>query len=74
MKTVYSSFTEIDKRLRILNLQREIDREALNLQLKQAKTSLYPPKTVKAMLELLPVFLLPYIKKRWFSKKKKLHE
>ncbi len=36
----YNSFVEIDKRLRILSLQREIDKERLKFNLKQSKTDL----------------------------------
>ena len=38
----YSSFEEIDTRLRVLELQREIDKENLKLNLNSAKTNLLP--------------------------------
>lgn len=36
----YNSFKEIDDRLKILSLQREIDKESLKLNLKRSKTDL----------------------------------
>ncbi len=38
----YSNFEEIDKDLKILKLQREIDKEEIKLSLDQAKSSLSP--------------------------------
>ncbi|WP_339657031.1 DUF6327 family protein [uncultured Maribacter sp.] len=38
----YSSFEEIDTRLKILELQREIDQESLKLNLQNAKVDLVP--------------------------------
>lgn len=39
---VYSSFEEIDKDLKILKLQTEIDKEEIKLSIDQAKESLSP--------------------------------
>lgn len=38
----YSSLSEIDKRLEILSLQREIYKESMKLSLNKAKRDLYP--------------------------------
>ncbi|NHF59627.1 hypothetical protein FK220_009765 [Flavobacteriaceae bacterium TP-CH-4] len=38
----YSSFEEVDTRLRVLELQREIDKENLKLNLNSARTNLLP--------------------------------
>lgn len=38
----YNSFEEIDNRLKILNLQRKIDKENLKLNLKSSKIDLSP--------------------------------
>ena len=38
----YRSFTEIDRQLKILNLQREIDLEHFKLSLNRFRTDLYP--------------------------------
>ncbi len=42
MEAEYRSFSEIDDRLRILKLRREIDKESIKLHLKQAKFNFYP--------------------------------
>jgi hypothetical protein len=42
MNRPYTSFEEINHDLRILKLQREIDKEELKLNLQQTKNSLYP--------------------------------
>jgi hypothetical protein len=38
----YTSFEEINQDLRILKLQREVDKEHLKLNMQQVKNSLYP--------------------------------
>lgn len=43
MNTKYSSFEEIDTRLKILKLQRSIDQEGLKVNLNSAKINLLPP-------------------------------
>jgi len=40
MMKQYNSFEEIDNRLKILSLQREIDKESLKLNLKHSKTGI----------------------------------
>ncbi|WP_430682078.1 DUF6327 family protein [Maribacter aestuarii] len=47
MNTRYNSFEEIDTRLKILKLQREINRESLKINLNQAKINIVPRKLVK---------------------------
>lgn len=47
MNTKYSSFEEIDTRLKILKLQRSIDQEGLKVNLNSAKINLVPPLLVK---------------------------
>ena len=42
MVKVYSSFKEIDTRLKILELQREIDQESLKLNVQNARLDLVP--------------------------------
>ncbi|WP_297763431.1 DUF6327 family protein [uncultured Muriicola sp.] len=42
MEIQYHSFSEIEERLRILKLRREIDKESLKLHLNQAKANFYP--------------------------------
>ena len=47
MNIRYNSFEEIDTRLKILKLQREIDRESLKMNLNRAKISIVPRNLVK---------------------------
>ena len=48
MKQQYTSFKEIDERLKILRLQREIYKESLKLDLSNAKTNLNPVQMITA--------------------------
>ena len=63
MSNQYHSFKEIDERLKVLNLRRQIDEESIKLQFNQTKTDLVPrqirqglginfsqKKTVKSLL------------------------
>ncbi|MDC6389071.1 DUF6327 family protein [Maribacter sp. PR1] len=49
MKKEYSSFKEVDTRLKILKLQREIDQESLKLHYYHAKTDLAPLNLIKSV-------------------------
>lgn len=46
MITEYKSFEEIDARLKVLKLQREIDQESLKLHYYKAKVDLVPRKLI----------------------------
>ena len=46
----YSSFEEIDKDLKILKLQTEIDKEEIKLSLDQVRSSLSPMALIGSML------------------------
>ena len=45
----YNSFSEIDKHLKILRLQREIYKESLKLDINKAKTRLHPLQMVETV-------------------------
>ncbi|MFT5737435.1 MAG: hypothetical protein ACI9SG_001784 [Maribacter sp.] len=45
----YKSFEEIDARLKILKLQREIDQESLKLHFHRAKVDLVPSKLLQGL-------------------------
>lgn len=49
MKREYSSFEEVDTRLKILKLQREISQESLKLHYQRAKTDLAPLNLIKSL-------------------------
>jgi len=72
MQNRYNSFSEIDERLKILNLQRQVYKESIKLNLNRAKTDLYPTEllsnekgmfqkmaftfAIKKMVDVLRVF------------------
>ncbi len=60
----YNSFVEIDERLRILRLQREIDTERIKLHLNQAKSSLYPTRWVGSFNGLIQKVILTLVIKK----------
>jgi len=60
----YNSFVEIDERLRILRLQREIDTESIKLHLNQAKSSLYPTRWVGGFNGLAQKVILTFAIKK----------
>jgi len=47
---VYSSFDEIDKDLKILKLQTEIDKEEIKLSMDQTKESLSPKSLIRSAI------------------------
>jgi len=57
----YSSFTEIDHRLKILILQREIDKESLKLNLKRLKIDLYPSHFMDGVKEIIQKSLISLV-------------
>ena len=57
----YSSFTEIDQRLKILGLQREIDKESLKLNLHRLKIDLYPSRFMVGFKEIIQKSLISLV-------------
>ena len=57
----YSSFTEIDHRLKILGLQREIDKESLKLNLRRLKIDLYPSQFMVGFKEIIQRSLISLV-------------
>lgn len=57
----YSSFTEIDQRLKILSLQREIDKESLKLNLNRLKMDLYPTRFLGGFKGIIKKTLISFI-------------
>ncbi|PIB27973.1 DUF6327 family protein [Maribacter sp. 4G9] len=49
MKREYSSFEEMDTRLKILKLEREISQESLKIHYYRAKTDLAPLNLIKSL-------------------------
>lgn len=61
MMKQYSSFSEIDYRLKILSLQREIDKESLKLNLNRLKIDLYPSNFMVGFKDIIQKSLLSLI-------------
>lgn len=64
MAKQYNSFSEIDARLRILKLQREIDTESLKLRLNRTKANLYPISLLGGTKGILQKILLTFAIKK----------
>lgn len=60
----YTSFEEIDRDLRILKLQREIDREQLKLTVQETRNSLYPTNLLGGMSGILQKILASLLVKK----------
>ncbi|MCP4978559.1 MAG: hypothetical protein GY931_20630 [Maribacter sp.] len=57
----YSSFSEIDYRLKILSLQREIDKESLKLNLNRLKIDLYPSNFMVGFKDIIQKSLISLV-------------
>jgi len=57
----YSSFEEIDYRLKILSLQRQIDKESLKLNLNRLKFDLYPSRFIVGLKEIVQRSLISLV-------------
>ncbi len=57
----YSSFTEIDHRLKVLSLQRQIDKESLKLNLNRLRIDLYPSNFMVGFKEIIQKSLISLI-------------
>ncbi len=60
----YNSFVEIDNRLKILSLQREIDKERLKLNLKQSKTDLTSFNIVDGFNSYLQIKIMTWVTRK----------
>lgn len=66
----YASFSEIDKQLKILSLQREIDLERFKLNIKHFKSELYPTQLMGGFKGVLQKTLLTLVVKKLLKKSK----
>lgn len=64
----YTSFKEIDKDLKILALQQEIDKEALKLNFRTAKNSLYPTNLMGGVGGILQKLVISFIAGKFLKK------
>ncbi|MGB5556057.1 MAG: DUF6327 family protein [Flavobacteriaceae bacterium] len=60
----YSSFKEIDERLKILSLQREISKESIKLDLARAKSNLYPSQLLGSAKGMVQKIALTFLIKK----------
>lgn len=64
MQNRYNSFSEIDERLKILNLQRQVYKESMKLNLNKAKTDLYPTEILGNVKGMVQKMLLTFMIKK----------
>ncbi len=70
----YNSFKEIDDRLRILALQREISKESLKLNLYSARRDIYPSQLLEGLGGSLQKLALTWVLKTIVAKFRKPKE
>jgi hypothetical protein len=70
----YTSFKEIDERLRILALQREISKESLKLNLYSAKREIVPSHLIGGLSGSLQKLVLTWLLKKMVAKFRKPKE
>ena len=67
---IYGSFSEIDRQLKILSLQREIDLESFKLNLNRCKTDLYPTQLLGGFKGVFQKTLISLIINKIMKKRK----
>ncbi|TLP74268.1 DUF6327 family protein [Maribacter sp. ACAM166] len=60
----YNYFTEIDKQLQILRLQKEIYKESVKMDLNNVKSDLYPSELLGGFKEMIQQFELTFAIKK----------
>tara|TARA_R110000868_G_scaffold51310_1_gene162874 strand:+ start:295 stop:510 length:216 start_codon:yes stop_codon:yes gene_type:complete len=64
----YSSFEEIDDRLKIVRLERDISRESLKFHLKKSKETFYPSHIFGEFSGVIQKVLLSFVLKKVIKK------
>lgn len=64
----YSSFEEIDERLKILKLQKDISRESLRFNIKKSKETFYPSHVLGEFSGVIQKVLLGFVLKKVLKK------
>ncbi|MCM4150266.1 hypothetical protein DHD05_01570 [Arenibacter sp. N53] len=64
----FNSFEEIDQKLRILKLQRAIDKEQLKGHLNNAKSSLYPTRLLGGFAGITKKLLISFVANKILKK------
>ena len=68
IQTQYTSFKEIDRDLKILQLQRQIEEEKVKLAVQNTKKELYPTNILGGMAPLLQKIAISFIAKKLLKK------
>ncbi len=68
IQTQYTSFKEIDRDLKILRLQRQIEEEKVKLAVQNTKKELYPTNILGEMAPLLQKIAISFIAKKLLKK------
>ena len=68
IKAQYTSFEDIDRDLKILKLQRQIDEEQVKLAVQKTKEELYPTNILTGMAPLLQKLALTIVAKKLMNK------
>ena len=68
IKAQYTSFEDIDRDLKILKLQRQIDEEQVKLAVQKTKEELYPTNILTGMATLLQKLALTIVAKKLMNK------
>ncbi len=64
----YNSFDEIDQRLKILSLQKEIDKENIKLNMHRSKNSLCPTNLLGGFDGFIKTIVLTFVTNKLFRK------
>ncbi|AEM70368.1 glutaminyl-tRNA synthetase [Allomuricauda ruestringensis DSM 13258] len=68
IQTQYTSFEEIDRDLKVLRLQRQIEEEKVKLAVQNTKKELYPTNILGGMAPLLQKIAISFIAKKLLKK------
>nr|WP_321415387.1 DUF6327 family protein [uncultured Allomuricauda sp.] len=68
IKAQYTSFEDIDKDLKVLKLQRQIDEEQVKLSLQKTKEELYPTNILTSLAPLFQKLALTIVAKKLLNK------
>ena len=68
IQTQYTSFKEIDRDLKILKLQRQIEEEKVKLALQNTKEELYPSNILGGLAPLIQKLAISLIAKKLLKK------
>lgn len=68
VKPSFKSFDEIDQKLRVLKLQREIDKEQLKLDINNVKSNFYPTKLLGGISGIVQKLIISFVIKKLMRK------